>query len=53
MVASEMIKHGYKPEKVPGASLQGITEPITLTASEKFFGVGFQAIEIDVTWANE
>ncbi|XP_070008043.1 uncharacterized protein LOC142165190 [Nicotiana tabacum] len=41
MVASEMIKYGYKTGKGLGASLQGITEPITLTTSEKFFGVGF------------
>ncbi|XP_070020753.1 uncharacterized protein [Nicotiana sylvestris] len=53
MVSSEMIKHVYKLGKGLGASLQGITEPITLTASEKFFGVGFQATKADITWANE
>uniref|UniRef100_A0A1S3ZUC9 G-patch domain-containing protein n=1 Tax=Nicotiana tabacum TaxID=4097 RepID=A0A1S3ZUC9_TOBAC len=41
MVAKEMIRHGYKPGKGLGKSLQGIAKPITLTASEKFFGVGF------------
>ncbi|XP_070017579.1 uncharacterized protein [Nicotiana sylvestris] len=35
------------------ASLQGITEPITLPAAEKFFGVGFYAEEADVMWANQ
>ncbi|XP_075076474.1 uncharacterized protein LOC142163119 [Nicotiana tabacum] len=53
MVSSEMIKHGYKPGKGLGVSLQGITEPITLTASENFFGVGFQATEVDVKWDNK
>ncbi|XP_070046118.1 uncharacterized protein [Nicotiana tomentosiformis] len=41
MVATEMIKHGYKPKKGLGVSLQGIIEPVTSTANEKFFGVGF------------
>ncbi|XP_075111771.1 uncharacterized protein LOC142181954 [Nicotiana tabacum] len=49
MVASEMIKHGYKPEKGLGASLQGITEPITLTASENIFGVSFRVTETGLT----
>ncbi|XP_075074664.1 uncharacterized protein LOC142162236 [Nicotiana tabacum] len=49
MVAKEMIRHGYKPEKGLGASLQGITVP----AAEKFFGVGFYAEEADVIWANQ
>ncbi|XP_075109318.1 uncharacterized protein LOC142181083 [Nicotiana tabacum] len=53
MVTSEMIKHGYKLGKGLGASLQGITETITVIASEKFFGVSFQATEADVKWANE
>ncbi|XP_070013016.1 uncharacterized protein [Nicotiana sylvestris] len=53
MVSSEMIKHDYKPGKGLGASLQGIVEPITLTASENFFGVGFRATEADVKWANK
>ncbi|XP_019265333.1 PREDICTED: uncharacterized protein LOC109242913 [Nicotiana attenuata] len=53
MVAKEMIRHGYKPGKGLRTSLQGITEPITLAASEKFFGVGFQATSADETWANE
>ncbi|XP_075099426.1 uncharacterized protein LOC142176208 [Nicotiana tabacum] len=39
LVAKEMIRYGYKPKKGLGKSLQGITEPIILTASEKFFGV--------------
>ncbi|XP_070043118.1 uncharacterized protein [Nicotiana tomentosiformis] len=53
MVTSEMIKHGYKPEKGLGVSLQGITEPVTSTANEKFFGVGFQATNADIRWADE
>ncbi|XP_075077029.1 uncharacterized protein LOC142163789 [Nicotiana tabacum] len=53
MVATEMIKHGYKPGKGLGASLLVITEPITLPASRKFFDVGFHATETDVTWANK
>ncbi|XP_070007700.1 uncharacterized protein [Nicotiana sylvestris] len=50
MVTNEIIKHGYKPRKGLGESLQGIMEPITLTASKTFFGVGFQATEADVKW---
>ncbi|XP_070025493.1 uncharacterized protein [Nicotiana sylvestris] len=53
MVAKEMIRHGYKPGKRLGASLQGITEPITLLATKKFFSVGFHATKADVTWANQ
>ncbi|XP_075078566.1 uncharacterized protein LOC142164571 [Nicotiana tabacum] len=53
MVAKEMIRHGYKPGKGLGTSLQGITEPITLLATKKFFGVGFHATEADVMWANQ
>ncbi|XP_070026256.1 uncharacterized protein [Nicotiana sylvestris] len=53
MVAKEMIRHDYKPRKGLGTSLQGITEPITLATSEKFCGVGFQAMPADKTWANE
>nr|XP_016465722.1 PREDICTED: uncharacterized protein LOC107788557 [Nicotiana tabacum] len=40
-VATEMIKHGYKPGKGLGVYLQGIIEPVTSTANEKFFGIGF------------
>ncbi|XP_075101846.1 uncharacterized protein LOC142177273 [Nicotiana tabacum] len=40
MVATEMIKHGYKPGKGLRVSLQGIIEPVTSTANEKFFGIG-------------
>ncbi|XP_070047337.1 uncharacterized protein [Nicotiana tomentosiformis] len=47
MVATEMIKHGYKPEKGLGVYLQGIIEPVTSIANEKFFGVGFRATEAD------
>ncbi|XP_070005693.1 uncharacterized protein [Nicotiana sylvestris] len=47
MVATEMIKQGYKPGKGIGVSLQGITEPIPLAANKKFFGVGFHATEAD------
>ncbi|XP_070010288.1 uncharacterized protein [Nicotiana sylvestris] len=49
MVIAEMIKHGYKPGKGLRASLQGITEIITLGTDEKFFGVCFHATETDVT----
>lgn len=53
MVATKMIKHGYKTRKGLGASLQGITKPITLTASKNFFGVIFQSAEVDVKWAKK
>ncbi|XP_070017821.1 uncharacterized protein [Nicotiana sylvestris] len=53
MVAKEMIRHGFKPGKGLGKSLQGITEPVTLTASEKFFGIGFRPTPADVKWAND
>ncbi|XP_075076620.1 uncharacterized protein LOC142163251 [Nicotiana tabacum] len=53
MVAKEMIRHGYKPEKGLKTSLQGITEPITPAASEKFFGVGFQPTPTDGKWADD
>nr|XP_016476206.1 PREDICTED: uncharacterized protein LOC107797798 [Nicotiana tabacum] len=45
--------HSYKPGKGLGKSLQGIAEPITLTASERFFGVGFRPIPADVRWADD
>lgn len=44
MVAYEMIKHGYKHGKGLGVSL---------AASEKFFSMGFQATEADMTWDDE
>ncbi|XP_070020454.1 uncharacterized protein [Nicotiana sylvestris] len=53
MVAKKMIRHGYKPGKGHETSLQGIVDPITLAASEKFFGMGFQDMPADETWANE
>ncbi|XP_070005054.1 uncharacterized protein [Nicotiana sylvestris] len=53
MVAKEMIKHGYKPGKGLGTSLQGITKLITLAASKKFFGMGFQPTAVDDKWADE
>ncbi|XP_070004597.1 uncharacterized protein [Nicotiana sylvestris] len=53
MVTSEIIKHDYKLGKGLEASLQGIMEPITLTTGENLFGVGFQATETDVKWANK
>nr|XP_016476203.1 PREDICTED: uncharacterized protein LOC107797792 [Nicotiana tabacum] len=53
MVATEMIKHGYKPGKGLGVYLQGIIEPVTSIANEKFFGVGFRATEADRKWADE
>ncbi|XP_070020030.1 uncharacterized protein [Nicotiana sylvestris] len=53
MVAKEMIRHGFKSGKGLGKSLQGITKPITLTASEKFFGIGFRPTPADVKWAND
>ncbi|XP_070008344.1 uncharacterized protein [Nicotiana sylvestris] len=51
MVAKEMIRHDYKSGKGLGKSLHVIAEPITLTASEKFFGVGFRPTPADVRWA--
>ncbi|XP_070056936.1 uncharacterized protein [Nicotiana tomentosiformis] len=53
MVTTEMIKHGYKPEKGLGVYLQSIIEPVTSTANLKFFGVGFRATEADRKWADE
>ncbi|XP_070021935.1 uncharacterized protein [Nicotiana sylvestris] len=53
MVAKEMVRHGYKTVKGIGRSLQGIAEPVTLTASEKFFGVGFRPTPADVKWADD
>ncbi|XP_070049346.1 uncharacterized protein [Nicotiana tomentosiformis] len=53
MVTNKMIKHGYKPGKGLGVSLQGITEPVTLTANEKFFGKGFQGSNADIKWADK
>nr|XP_016449519.1 PREDICTED: uncharacterized protein LOC107774486 [Nicotiana tabacum] len=53
MVAKEMIRHGYKPGKGLGKSLQEIAKPITLAASEKFFRVGFQPTSSDGKWADE
>ncbi|XP_070054955.1 uncharacterized protein [Nicotiana tomentosiformis] len=53
MVATEMIKHGYKPGKGLGVSLQGIIEIVTSIVNEKFFGVGFRDTEIDEKWADE
>ncbi|XP_019248765.1 PREDICTED: uncharacterized protein LOC109228037 [Nicotiana attenuata] len=53
MVAKEMIRHGYKPGKGLGTSLQGITEPVTLAASEKLFGVVFQPTPADEKWADK
>ncbi|XP_070022281.1 uncharacterized protein [Nicotiana sylvestris] len=52
MVAKKMIRHVYKPGKGLGTSLQGITELVTLAASEKFFVVGFQPTSIDEKWAD-
>ncbi|XP_070015649.1 uncharacterized protein [Nicotiana sylvestris] len=53
MVAKEMIRRGFKPGKGLVKSLQGITEPVTLTASERFFGIGFRPTLADVKWAND
>ncbi|XP_070025401.1 uncharacterized protein [Nicotiana sylvestris] len=53
MVAKEMIRRGFKPGKGLGKSLQGITEPVTLTATEKFFGIGFRSTPADVKWEND
>ncbi|XP_070014126.1 uncharacterized protein [Nicotiana sylvestris] len=53
MVAKEMIKHGFKSGKGFGKSLQGIAEPITLSASEKFFGVGFRPTLADIRWVDD
>ncbi|XP_070025098.1 uncharacterized protein [Nicotiana sylvestris] len=48
MVAKEMIRHGFKLGKGIRKSLKGITEPVTLTASEKFFRIGFRPTPDDV-----
>ncbi|XP_070019247.1 uncharacterized protein [Nicotiana sylvestris] len=53
MVAKEMIRHGFKPGKGLGKSLQGITEHVTLIANEKFFGIGFRPTPADVKWEND
>ncbi|XP_070013226.1 uncharacterized protein [Nicotiana sylvestris] len=53
MVAKEMIRYGYKPGKGLGKSLQRIAEPITSTASEKLFGVGFRPTPADVIWVDD
>ncbi|XP_070002282.1 uncharacterized protein [Nicotiana sylvestris] len=53
MVEKEMIKHGFKPGKGLGKALQGISEPITLPTTEKFFGIGFHPTPEDEDWADE
>ncbi|XP_070036982.1 uncharacterized protein [Nicotiana tomentosiformis] len=53
MVATEMIRHGYKPGKGLEVSLQGITEPVNSIANEKFFVMGFQATNADIKWADK
>ncbi|XP_075100020.1 uncharacterized protein LOC142176389 [Nicotiana tabacum] len=52
-VAKEMIKHGFKPGKGLGKALQGISEPITLPTTEKFFGIGFHPTPEDEDWADK
>nr|XP_016457163.1 PREDICTED: uncharacterized protein LOC107781052 [Nicotiana tabacum] len=53
MVAKEMIRHGFKLGKDLEKSFQGITEPVTLTASEKFFGIGFRPTLANIRWEND
>lgn len=53
MVAKEMIRHGFKLGKGLGKALQGISEPITLPTSEKFFGISFLPTPEDENWADE
>ncbi|XP_075099402.1 uncharacterized protein LOC107771083 [Nicotiana tabacum] len=53
MVAKAMVKYGFKPGKGFGKALQGISEPITLSTTEKFFGIGFNPTPEDEDWADE
>ncbi|XP_070007432.1 uncharacterized protein [Nicotiana sylvestris] len=52
MVATQIIRNGYKPGKGLRASLQGITKPISPVVNEKFIGLGFQDTKAIRTWAN-
>ncbi|XP_070009740.1 uncharacterized protein [Nicotiana sylvestris] len=47
MVATVMIKQGYEPGKGLGASLQGISEPISPLGNRGTFGLGFRPTQAD------
>lgn len=50
MMATQMLKNGYKPGKVLGASVQGITELITVYEKKDTFFLGFKATKFDLKW---
>ncbi|XP_070026150.1 uncharacterized protein [Nicotiana sylvestris] len=47
MVATVMMRKGYEPGKGFGASLQGISEPITPLGNQGTFGLGFRPTQAD------
>ncbi|XP_070005729.1 uncharacterized protein [Nicotiana sylvestris] len=47
MVATVMMRQGYEPGKGLGASLQGISEPISLLGKRGTFGLGFRPTQAD------
>ncbi|XP_019241977.1 PREDICTED: uncharacterized protein LOC109222021 [Nicotiana attenuata] len=47
MVAAVMMRQGYKPGKGLGASLQGISEPISPFGNQGSFGLGFRPTQAD------
>ena len=48
-----MIRHGFRPGKGLGRTLQGMTEPITLSVIKKPFGLGFKPTPTDEKWAKK
>ncbi|XP_070002956.1 uncharacterized protein [Nicotiana sylvestris] len=47
MVATVMMRQGYEPGKGLGASLQGISEPISPLGNRGTFGLGFRPTQAD------
>uniref|UniRef100_A0A1U7YEV0 Uncharacterized protein LOC104243781 n=1 Tax=Nicotiana sylvestris TaxID=4096 RepID=A0A1U7YEV0_NICSY len=47
MVATVMMRQGYEPGKGLGASLQGISEPISSLGNRGTFGLGFRPTQAD------
>ncbi|XP_070004943.1 uncharacterized protein [Nicotiana sylvestris] len=47
MVATVMMRQGYEPGKGLGASLQGISEPISPLGNQGTFGLGFRPTQAD------